>query len=340
MVAVQLPPELHDAIIDYFYDDPAMLARCALVGRSWLPAVRFHSWHHLSLKCTTSSLRRFSEVLDASPVIAYYVRDVVVTQKKSQFCTWEDLHLLDAALALLSRLPNLLQLTLDGLWFGGPAEDISGAYQPTPYIFPSVRSLVISTCSFQAFADVQNLCAAFPALRSVHFDGIWWGHWMAVGQSTRVRAEPLHVDKGALQWKELNLGSCFSRNAVIEWLLDSLTEDTLRSLRLPLIGAYDSRLKDLLAHVGHNLQHLEIGCPSTSAGHVQGMCITFSESSHLTHSSVQIFTTAPLLQYHPFWTFRRAPHFKRSRSVYLRTAMRNSSHVGWLRFSYRSPRLP
>lgn len=275
MVSVQLPPELHDIIIDYFHDDPAMLARCALVSRSWLPAVRFHSWHRFSLKCTTTALQRFAEVLDESPVIAYYVRDVIVTQKKAHFCTLQDLHLLDATLALLSRLPSLRQLTLDGLWFGGPTEDAGGVYQPNPYIFPSVRSLVISTCSFQAFTDVKNLCSAFPALRSVNFDGIWWGHWMAVGQSRVVPAEPLWVDKGVLRWKELNLGSCFSRNVVIEWLLDHLTEDTLRSLRLPLIGVYDSRLKDLLAHVGHNLQHLEVGCPNTSAGHVQGTSITF-----------------------------------------------------------------
>lgn len=254
MVPLHLPPELDDIIIDHFHDDRFMLGRCALVCRAWLPATRYHAWRYLPLKCTSADLTRLSSLLDASPSVAYYVRDVTITQKQGQFCTWDDLTLLHSTLAILSRLPSLHTLTLDGLWFGAPTGE--DGLSLSAITFPSVRKLTISTCSFDVFDDVSYLCSAFPALKEIHFDGVWWGRWVTGEGSRRITQDLEHSDPGGprkkvpLHWKELDLGSCFSRDTVVEWLFDSLAENSIRSLRLPLIGTYDTRLKDLLEYVG------------------------------------------------------------------------------------------
>ena len=202
-----LPPELTDLIVDHLHSSPRALRALALTSHTFLPAARYHTWRSLHLKCTSASLAHFASLLDASPAIAWCVREVVVTQKKGHFCTWDDLTLLHSTLAVLARLPNLAALTLDGLWFGAsaPAAEASherehqnqdtrdggeGRDKPkvhghaTGRAFPCVRKLVVSTCSFDAFDDVRRLCSVFPALRDVHFDGVWWGRW--VGQNPRL----------------------------------------------------------------------------------------------------------------------------------------------------------
>lgn len=196
-------------------------------------------------------------MLDESPDIAFHVRNVVVAQKKGEVCQWYDLHLLHSALHTLARLPSLTSVKFDGLWFGAPKDT-----QPTlrQVKFPSVRRLCISTCTFDAFDDVQQLCTAFPSLARLQFDGVWWGRWA----SDQGFAHGDRHGAQALALRELDLGSCFSRDRVIDWLLATLPEPSVESLRLPLVGAYDTRLCDLLEFIGPSLRHLELGSPSSS----------------------------------------------------------------------------
>ena len=286
-----LPPELSDIVLDHLHDDPVTLSRCALVQKSWLPAARYHLWSHLRLNCASDELTKLHVLLTTSPAVGFYIRSVVVAQKKGETCQWYDLNLLHYTLSVLSLLPNLHTLTLDGLWFGAPKRNslgipFDGESEQTVEVPPhssevvsaSVRKLVISTCSFDNFEDVQHLCLAFPALSRLQFDGVWWGRWaQEPSQNHRALSDVLAsavVPKMTL--RELDLGSCFSRDRAIEWLLDATPTNTVESLKLPLIGAHDTRLRELFASMGGSLRHLEIGSPSTSHNKSSTCFDTFS----------------------------------------------------------------
>ncbi|KAI0343030.1 hypothetical protein BDW22DRAFT_1428477 [Trametopsis cervina] len=255
-MAWTFPPELDDIILDHLHDDALSLSRCALVQRSWLPTARYHFWNHLRLNCTATELNKLRALLDSSDV-GYYVQTVSVLQKKGEACQWYDLNLLHHTLSVLSKLPSMTHLILDGLWFGAP----KGAEPTSIVVSPSVRKLTVSTCSFDNFEDVQQLCRAFPSLARVQFDGVWWGRWAS--ELSLERAAELELSARAIALRELDLGSCFSRDRVIEWLLTAVPRDSIETLRLPLVSPQDTRLKELLASVSRSLRHLEIGSPST-----------------------------------------------------------------------------
>ncbi|KAI0825834.1 hypothetical protein BC629DRAFT_1450852 [Irpex lacteus] len=274
-----LPPELDDIILDYLYDDPTTLSRCALVQKSWLPAARYHLWSNLRLNCASDELTKLRTLLTStSPAVGFYIRSVVVLQKKGEACQWYDLNLLHYTLSVLSLLPNLRTLTLDGLWFGAPkrnglgipfdedSEQTAEVPIASGIVSSSVEKLAVSTCSFDNFEDVQQLCLSFPSLSRLQFDGVWWGRWAhEPSQNHRALSDVLASSVAPkMVLRELDLGSCFSRDRVIEWLLDATPANVVETLKLPLIGAYDTRLRELLASMEESLRHLEIGSPSTS----------------------------------------------------------------------------
>lgn len=286
-----LPPELDDIILDHFHDDPTTLSRCALVQKSWLPAARYHLWSNLRLNCASDELTKLRTLLTStSPAVGFYIRSVVVLQKKGEACQWYDLNLLHYTLSVLSLLPNLRTLTLDGLWFGAPkrnglgipfdgdSEQTAEVPVASGIVSSSVQKLAISTCSFDNFEDVQQLCLSFPSLSRLQFDGVWWGRWAhEPSQNHRALSDVLASSVAPkMVLRELDLGSCFSRDRVIEWLLDATPANVIETLKLPLIGAYDTRLKELLASMGESLKHLEIGSPSTSHSKTRSTCFFIS----------------------------------------------------------------
>ncbi len=269
MATTVLPPELDDMIIDHLHDDPVTLGRCALVCRSWLPAVRHHSWSTIRVTANADDLARLSSLLTESPDISAYIRNVVVVQKESQGQpSDDDLQLLNPTLSILSTLSKLTTLTLDGLCFG--TMDGRERNAMSQISLPLVKKLNISTCSFDSFGDVSRLCATFPVLSDLRFDGVWWGKWLVdhrVQEDVDER-EPKDIVP-QLKLRDLDLGSCFSRDKAVDWLLKSLAHGCVEALHLPLIGAHDTRLKDLLAFVGPSLQHLDIGSPSGSTSRIR-----------------------------------------------------------------------
>lgn len=265
----KLPPEVDDIILDHLHDDHATLANCALVRRSWLPTARYHCWRDLRLTCSEKGVKELEGMLDASITVVCHVQSIVLSQKKGDVCQWYDLHLLHTTLATLSRFPSLTSFTLDGLWFGVSRQ---GQVRPCHVTFPSVRRLCISSCTFDAFDDIQQLCNAFPALSCLQFDGVWWGRWN--GDQAFVTGIMSDASPSTSALKELDLGSCFSRDKIIDWLLTSLPKSSVETLRLPLVGAYDTRLKDLLKFVGSSLRHLELGSPSSSTVRHRGKLIS------------------------------------------------------------------
>jgi hypothetical protein len=272
-----LPSELDDIILDHLHDDPVTLSRCALVQRSWLPTARYHFWNHLSLNCTSDELTKLHTLITTiSPAVGFHIRSVVVMQKKGEACQWYDLNLLHYTLSVLSLLPNLSNLTLDGLWFGAPKRVLRAgdqASEPTNALSLSVRKLTITTCSFDSFEDVQQLCLSFPALARLQLDGVWWGRWDGeFGSLGGVPGADISSPLQKIALREVDLGSCFSRDTVVNWLLGTTSPNTVETLRLPLIGTHDTRLKELLASVGGALRHIEIGSPSTSHSRVSSEC--------------------------------------------------------------------
>ena len=250
-----LPAELDDIILDHLHDDRDTLTKCAFVRRSWLPTIRYHKWRDLRITCDEKELHELENVFEASPEVVHFVRSVTLIHQEGGPHRWCDLQVLHLALSIISHLPIVSSLILDGLWFG----DASRTTKPErDTVLPIIQHLTVRSCTFDSF-DMHLISRAFPSLSTLHFDGVWWGRWESGNAPSTQAGRPFPPPPTL---KELYLGSCYSRNKIIEWLLDESASSSIETLRLPLVGAHDTRLGDLLAFLGPSLQHLELGCPS------------------------------------------------------------------------------
>jgi hypothetical protein len=95
-----MPPELIDTIIDMLHTDRAVLATCALVSRSWLPASRYHLFSKVTI--TRQSSPVISKLL-SSPrcTIASAVRHLA-------------LHTIEDLSQSICGLSNVTQMSLRG----------------------------------------------------------------------------------------------------------------------------------------------------------------------------------------------------------------------------------
>ncbi|KZT72397.1 hypothetical protein DAEQUDRAFT_34079 [Daedalea quercina L-15889] len=72
-----IPPELHEEIIDFVWNDQSTLGVCSLVSRAWLPTARSHKFHTVHLY-SQPRRNQFDELL-CSPLVdshnlVHYVR--------------------------------------------------------------------------------------------------------------------------------------------------------------------------------------------------------------------------------------------------------------------------
>jgi hypothetical protein len=95
-----LPQEITDHIIDFLHDDREALYACSLVCRKWVPSSRTH----LFWAVRSSGTPTFSRLLEFTPQIGLYVRDLSVYYDAAREVVPERLVNLWLSLKNLSKL--------------------------------------------------------------------------------------------------------------------------------------------------------------------------------------------------------------------------------------------
>ncbi|EPS97225.1 hypothetical protein FOMPIDRAFT_95356 [Fomitopsis schrenkii] len=166
---MRLPLELTDSVIDHLHNDERTLSVCALTCRAWLPTVRFHRFHHVSLSCDAT--RRFHEVLLASPE----VRALVHTLELHGQLGWP----LDspawhgASYDFLKLLPAVTEAKLVGVYFEDSVQEMFVAN------LMGLTRLTTYRCRFRSFYFFVTLIGSFPSLNTLSFSLslIWRFHF-------------------------------------------------------------------------------------------------------------------------------------------------------------------
>lgn len=256
----KLPAELADAIIDHLYGEYSALAACALVCKAWLPASRYHFWRDMRLTCSAEEVKRFTELLSISPEVAHYIRTVQLVGRCVDAYAHLESDVLHTALETLSRLPALASVALVGLRFRERAGTSLPAHARSPPPLAGVAALAIRDCTFPGFSDLATVVRACPALAALRLDGAWWG--CGAQHSAPAQGMPART----MRLRTLELGDCFSRRRVVEWVLSaSASGASIEALRLTHVGAPDVHLLDLVALAGPALRQLEIRLRRTAS---------------------------------------------------------------------------
>lgn len=158
-----LPPEVEDIIIDYNFNDPKTLARCALVCRGWLDTTRFHLWRTVSLgNYGEHDPDEFLARINEQPDIALHVREVKVMFPLSS----PRPHFLDTLLRLFAVLPQAERLLLDRI-YSDPLIPSETSTFPShnPVVSKNLKFLKISRCRFDNTEPLERLFRAFPNIQ-------------------------------------------------------------------------------------------------------------------------------------------------------------------------------
>ncbi|KAM5545227.1 hypothetical protein V8D89_001338 [Ganoderma adspersum] len=190
-----IPTEVCENVIDMLYsgyvfetrEDIVTLHSCSLVCRAWRVRAKRMLFYKVQLS-DSSTLHRFSAVLDFGQHLRAYVREVVLTGYYLQ-TTISILALFPALFA--GRLPNLWRIAIAHLpetmaWFPRPSDPLVPKSRPLPYIplhprfpvifssFAAVSSLVIHDATFRSFSEFTRMLHALPNLEVLLCDSVRW----------------------------------------------------------------------------------------------------------------------------------------------------------------------
>ncbi|TCD67427.1 hypothetical protein EIP91_012399 [Steccherinum ochraceum] len=150
----QIPPELHDRIIDHLHDDFSALAACGLASRIWLSSVRYHRFG--STQITVPRFEEFSDLLENSPEIGAYVYDLSLGTRRTPVHRVLPDHMITT---LVRRLPYVEHLRLVSfIW--------KPRYQVLYEAYPGLRTLRIEHCRFDS--ETENSDGFVDFVSSFH----------------------------------------------------------------------------------------------------------------------------------------------------------------------------
>lgn len=167
-----IPPELTDIIIDHLYNNKATLRSCSLVGRQWTPAAQYHLFHTISTsEYYVPQSRRFAQLLEASPHLGPYVREVDITQGHIPYGEAArhliNLHKLDISFCVvssfeelakpLSHFTSLTELTLCCCEFRFDVMDMAIASAPAAIHTLSIARPYFNLATFMRWAVSANM---------------------------------------------------------------------------------------------------------------------------------------------------------------------------------------
>ncbi|KAH8099926.1 hypothetical protein BXZ70DRAFT_893822 [Cristinia sonorae] len=266
-----LPAEVRDLVIDQLQADPLALKACSLTCRSWLPRARHHLFKSVKVDRSTCG-ETFKSMLDGSPSIAYCIRDLEFSGKKTE-CWWSgnantvgrwptlgqrmQRHMAPDAQDIEDWLRRILpqtktalhrvkRLTLTSFPVSGMVAKLIRPY------FCEVTELVINGCLATSFNDFVELRDALPLLRSLR---VIDARWLPTSPLVDL---PSFLPHSAISTME------FSRKVNIVTVFDWMIRQG-RSLHLTSLSCYVTchaaakALKIMLETLGSNLQHLGIG---------------------------------------------------------------------------------
>lgn len=145
----RLSNELIARIIDYLHEDIRSLKNCSLTSHVFLSCSRHAIFQHVHLNLRNGY--KFSNLLESSPGIAPYVKEVHVTVSPRESPPWID-HYLPA---ISAKLPNVHTLHLGG----------RALYKSAPLLgFQSIKNLHIIACEFESTNAFLTLLASLPDL--------------------------------------------------------------------------------------------------------------------------------------------------------------------------------
>ncbi|RDB27750.1 hypothetical protein Hypma_003197 [Hypsizygus marmoreus] len=176
------PQELIDNVIDHFHDDTPTLRLCSVVCRAWLPSCRAHLFHRVSLQPPkvqprayfdhgkTSDVQRLYRIIQSSPDIADYIRDLVVCEGmlgREWIIEEKTLPL------LLRKLHNVQQFQLHRpsahiMWRGLPWS-LKDAIESV-LASPSLLQLKLARIAFDRPADLLSILQCCRTLRDLHIE--------------------------------------------------------------------------------------------------------------------------------------------------------------------------
>lgn len=187
----RFPIEVWEHVIDTVYDEGpdkllvalATLSSCALVCRAWRPHAQQVLFHYVILR-DKDALYRFAEIVDASPKLGMYVRQLAFRGY---------LHVPHSAAvlfltALRGRLTNLEVLNLHGIQeYEKDANPLPEGEKELPYLpfhfryFESlltsishVRVLSLMCVCFASFGDFARLLSTLRNLRELSCSSVSW----------------------------------------------------------------------------------------------------------------------------------------------------------------------
>jgi hypothetical protein len=264
----QLPPELIDRIIDCLYYDICALRACALVCKAWVPSCRFHLFYTIrfasSYKDEDPRCRKLYDLVQRSPHIAFYVRELIISGEHNAI-----LNLERVLIPLLQRFTELRMLKLDGVNWKRLMPDMRKSFADVL----ALPSLVHFEMTRSTFPDLEHLIA----LLHPHLKRLAIGNYCSKDRTTSVglaidgdgldavsKQRPCRLDYLDLSVKSTNL-------SFTEWLLgpQSIIDiSTLRTLHVffdPGPGPRSKRSTvaqtELMRRLRSSLEHITIQLP-------------------------------------------------------------------------------
>ena len=180
-----LPQELVENIIDHLHDDPATLRSCALVSSAWLPASRYHIFHHVSIRLGQGAYlentpcggeaRRLYQIVVSSPEIVPYICDLLIYKGVESPDPYLNRMTQEESLPLLRLLTNLRRLEFKN--YDRRLEELELVPRLIDSIFtasclPSIVELRLFGLCFENREQLLRVFRLFPALKVLHLEKI------------------------------------------------------------------------------------------------------------------------------------------------------------------------
>lgn len=180
-----LAQELLDAIIDHLHDDLPSLKSCSRVSRAFLPSCRSHIFSEITLEphrmdkpSDPHLCRKFNLILDQSPDIATYVRELFIIDgptfdEGSPPVDGRDDWVVIAKQVLLSILRKLLRLkTFKLLAFGTRISDTEQTSTLQPLLYTTFQLPALDSVELVGLRNVPVGFFGWPELKHLRLSDI------------------------------------------------------------------------------------------------------------------------------------------------------------------------
>jgi hypothetical protein len=148
----RLPPEMIDAIIDQLDADPEVLALCALVCRSWVPASRRHLFRMITITKTN-----ISDTIRLLSSVECTIANATV------HLTLCDIEALSNLRGITCRLPHVTQLSLQATI----SSDVDFPGEALAPLLPNLELLQFDAFQFETSRPLGWILRRCPRLRRI-----------------------------------------------------------------------------------------------------------------------------------------------------------------------------